>query len=194
MADIVENRRTPATEAEIQANTIGGAHRHGASIALVEYDSRWPMLFEREAGRVRTILGDAVVRIEHVGSTSVPGLAAKPIIDIVMEVADSSDESSYATPLEANGNRLRNRETEWWQHRMLKGPDTDVNLHVFSARCPELERMLRFRDHLRRCLADRQLYEAKKRELASQPWDYVQNYADAKSEVIEEMISRAQGT
>ena len=87
--------------------------------------------------------------LEHTGSTSVPGLAAKPIIDITLAVPDSSDEDAYAPALEAAGYVLRIREPDWHEHRVFKGPDTNVNLHVFSDGCPEIDRMLRFRDWLR---------------------------------------------
>lgn len=103
------------------------------------------------------ILGDRVVRIEHAGSTSVPGLPAKPTIDIVLEVPDSADEEAYVPDLERGGYRLSIREPEWFEHRLLKGPDPSVNLHVFSAGCEEVGAMLRFRDHLRADEADREL-------------------------------------
>jgi GrpB-like predicted nucleotidyltransferase (UPF0157 family) len=137
------------------------------------------------------LLGATVTRIEHVGSTSVPGLAAKPIIDIVMEVIDSNDESAYVAPLEPHGYQLRIREPDWYAHRVLKGPDTDINLHVFTVGCSEVVRMLKFRDHLRATPSDRRLYEATKRELAKRHWAFVQNYADAKTEIIETILARA---
>ncbi|HEY1603466.1 MAG TPA: GrpB family protein [Pirellulales bacterium] len=186
-----QKERMPAIEADIEARTIGGARLHGGPVILAEYDFAWPDMFAREAARVTQVLGDKAITIEHVGSTSVPGLAAKPIIDILMEVADSNDEPAYVTPLESNGYELRIREPDWWEHRMFKGPDTDVNLHVFTVGCPEVDRMLRFRNHLRSDAADRLLYESKKRELASQDWAYIQNYADAKTAVIDEIIARA---
>ena len=137
------------------------------------------------------ILGDRVVRIEHTGSTSVPGLAAKPIIDITMVVPDSSDEPAYVPDLEAAGYKLVIREPGWFEHRVFKGPDTNINLHVFSPGCQEIDRMVGFRDWLRTHDDDRELYERTKRELASQTWGYVQNYADAKTEVVEEIVARA---
>ena len=184
-------KRPPATEADIGAYTIGGARRHNATVHLADYDPKWPELFIREAARVKRVLGDTAIRIEHVGSTSVPGLAAKPIIDIVIEVTDSSDESSYVTPLESHGYALLIREPDWYEHRMLKGPDTDVNLHVFTVDSPEVNRMVEFRGWLRANPSDRKLYESRKRELASREWAYIQNYADAKTDVIEEIIARA---
>jgi GrpB-like predicted nucleotidyltransferase (UPF0157 family) len=129
--------------------------------------------------------------LEHAGSTSVPGLAAKPIIDIVLGVADPADEASYVPPMEAGGYVLRIREPDWHQHRVFKGPDTDINLHVFAADSPEIERMLAFRDRLRTDDDERQRYLAAKRELAARHWTFVQDYADAKGEVVEGIIARA---
>ena len=80
--------------------------------------------------------------LEHTGSTSVPGLAAKPIIDMTLAVPDSADEDAYLPELEAAGYVLRIREPDWFEHRVFKGPDTNVNLHVFSDDCPEIDRML----------------------------------------------------
>ena len=122
-----------------------------------------------------------------------PGLAAKPIIDITMIVADVTDEPAYVPDLEAAGYVLRIRENEpdWYDHRVFKGPDTNVNLHVFSAGCVELERMVGFRDWLRTHDDDRELYERTKRELVTRDWEYVQNYADAKTAVVEEIMARA---
>ena len=179
------------TEEEILAGAVGELKPHNAPVTLVEYDAEWPRLYEREERRIRGVLGDAVVAIEHTGSTSVPGLAAKPIIDIVLVVPDSSDEGAYVPRLEAAGYRLTIREPDWYEHRVLKRPDTNVNLHVFSDGCEELDRMVRFREHLRANDGDRELYARTKRELAQREWKYVQNYADAKSDVIREIMQRA---
>jgi GrpB-like predicted nucleotidyltransferase (UPF0157 family) len=162
-------------------------------IEIREYDPEWPVQSTREEARLRRILGDRVVRLEHAGSTSVPGLPAKPIVDIVLEVPDSSDEASYAADLEAAGYPLTIREPEWYEHRVFKGPDTNVNLHVFTAGSEEVERMLMFRDRLRANAADRERYAAAKRELAAQDWTYVQQYADAKTAVVQEIMARAEG-
>ena len=131
-----------------------------------------------------------MLQLDHVGSTSVPGLPAKQLIDINLVVADTTDEDTYVPPLEAVGYELRVREPDWHQHRLLRGFDPPVNLHVFPKGCEEVERMLRFRDHLRTNDADRKLYERAKRELAAQEWKYVQNYADAKSTVVQDILSR----
>jgi GrpB-like predicted nucleotidyltransferase (UPF0157 family) len=182
----------PKTAEQIQAVTIGQIAPLTSPILIAEYDPEWPRLFEREAERIRAALGgERVVLLEHAGSTSVPGLAAKPLIDILLVVPNSADEPSYVPPLEAAGYVLRIREPEWYEHRVFKGPDTNVNLHVFSPGCPEIRRMLGFRDWLRTHEDDRELYERTKRELAQQDWKYVQNYADAKTTLVEEIIARA---
>lgn len=182
----------PATEEQILAARVGGSPQTGP-ILIVDYDPAWPRLFQREAGRVRAALGDRIVSLEHVGPTSVPGLAAKPRIDMLLVVANSVDESAYVPVLEAAGYVLHIREPDWYEHRMFNGPDTAINLHVFSPGCPEIERMLLFRDWLRGNPSDRQLYERTKQELARQDWKYVQNYADAKTVVVEEILARARG-
>jgi GrpB-like predicted nucleotidyltransferase (UPF0157 family) len=200
MADRSIDPPTPATgmprlhsEAEIQAATVDILEPLTGPIALVDYDPRWPGLFAREEARIRSILGDRVVEIEHTGSTSVPGLAAKPIIDITMTVADVVDESAYAAELEAAGYRLviREQEPDWYDHRVFKGPDTNINLHVFSHGCRELDRMVGLRDWLRTHDDDRQLYDDTKRRLVRREWKYVQNYADAKGDVVEQIAARA---
>jgi GrpB-like predicted nucleotidyltransferase (UPF0157 family) len=179
------------TEEQLRAAHVGEPTRLSGPVELVDYDPAWPQLFAREDVRVRAALGDRVLLLEHVGSTSVPGLAAKPRIDMLLVVADSADELTYVPALEAAGYVLHIREPNWFEHRMFKGPDTAVNLHVFSPGCPEIDRMLLFRDWLRGNAADRHLYERTKRELAGREWTYGQHYADAKSPVVEEIIARA---
>jgi GrpB-like predicted nucleotidyltransferase (UPF0157 family) len=177
--------------ADFQAFTIGPLQRLDGSIDLVVYDPAWPALFEREAVRIRAALSGLALLVEHVGSTSVPGLAARPRIDVVLVVPDSADEPAYVPPLERAGYVLRIREPDWFEHRVFKGPDTDVNLHTFPPACPEVERMVLFRDWLRLNDGDRLRYERTKRELAARRWEYVQHYADAKSEVVEAILAHA---
>ena len=180
------------TEDELRAVHVNGEPaRLDGQVVLAEYDPGWPRLFAREQERIRAALGNRAMLVEHVGSTSIPGLASKPKIDILLAVADSADESAYVPDLEAAGYTLHIREPDWHEHRLLKGPDTDINLHVFSIGSAEIERMLRFRDHLRANTADRDLYLQTKRDLASRAWQYTQHYADAKSRVVEEIIARA---
>jgi DNA-3-methyladenine glycosylase I len=184
-------RAPERTDEEMQAHTVGEVKPFNAQIELAEYDQRWPELYAREEERIRAALGDLARRVEHVGSTSVPGLAAKPIIDIVLTVPNSADEPAYVPQLEAAGYVLRIREPEWFEHRLFKGPDTNVNLHVFTDGDEEVERMTAFRDFLRNDPAELDLYLRTKRELAGRQWRHVQHYADAKSAVVEDILSRA---
>ena len=131
---------------ERESRVIGGPTLHDDVINLADYDAAWPELFAAEEARIGAALAGLAIRVEHAGSTSVPGLAA------------------------------------------------NVNVHVFSSGCPEADVMLAFRDHLRTNAADRSLHESAKRELASRRWTYVQNYADAKSDVVADIIKRAMPT
>ena len=162
-----------------------------SQIQIMDYDPLWPEVFRREADRIRTLLGCRALQIEHTGSTSVLGLAAKPIIDILLVVTDSSEEPAYVPILERAGYALRLREPNWHEHRMFKGPAADINLHVFSSGCPEINRILNFRDWLSSNATDRDLYERTKRDLAEKEWADVQDYADAKTAFIEEILARA---
>ena len=179
------------TEEQIIAATVGERLPSNGTIHLAPYDPAWPSLFLRLKQQIREALGDKIRLLEHVGSTSVPGLSAKPVIDMLLAVADSSDESSYVRPLEKKGYTLRIREEDWYEHRLLNPPDVPGNIHVFSDGCEEIEQMLLFRDWLRQHAEDRLLYEETKRELAARTWKYTQNYADAKSEVVREILTRA---
>lgn len=176
---------------EIQGIWVGEAPQLNSTVTLADYDPEWPELFEREAERIRDVLGERVLVLEHVGSTSVPGLCAKPIIDIFLEVPDSDDEDAYVPALEAAGYRLVIREPDWEKHRSFKGPDTNINLHVYSPGNGQAERYRLLRDRMRAHPEERDLYAAKKRELAAKEWKYIQNYADAKTDVIEEILGRA---
>ena len=148
-------------EEYLRTHTLGELKPLSGPIRLVDYDPEWPRRFEFEARRIRSALGDRALRVEHAGSTSVPGLPAKPIIDIVLAVADSAREVDYVPELEGAGYQLRVREPGWYEHRMFRGPEMDVNLHVFSADCPEIDRMLAFRDWLRIDANDRDYMRAR---------------------------------
>ena len=163
---------------------------HSDMIRIVEYDPAWPARFVREAVAIRSALGERVLSLEHVGSTSVSDLPAKPIIDILLVVADSAKEEDYAAALEQAGYEIHVREPEWYEHRMFKSPDNDVHLHIFSAGCPEIDQMLAFRDWLRISQSDRELYARTKRELARHEWKQMQDYADAKTPVVQEILAR----
>lgn len=113
--------------------TIGKISELSGRIELKEYDPAWNALYETERQKICKALNRDGIVIEHVGSTSVPGLCAKPIIDILLLVEDSSDEGSYVPELEKAGYVMRVREPDWYGHRMLKGVEPEVNLHVFPS-------------------------------------------------------------
>ena len=119
-----------------------------------------------------------------------PGLSAKPIVDILLAVPDSADEQAYVPALEAAGYVLRAREPDWFEHRLFKGPDADINLHVFTAGAAEIDRMLLFRDWLRASDTDRAAYLQVKRDLGGRTWRHVQHYADAKTAIVEQILAR----
>ena len=160
-------------------------------INLVPYDPGWPSVYASVHDRIVARLGDRVLSIHHVGSTSVPGLTAKPVIDVIITVSDPDDEPVYAAPLAADGFHVAVREPDWFAHRCLKADDPFVNLHVFPEPCSEVDRMLSFRDHLRSDATDRDLYRSAKVALAERRWESVQDYADAKSSVVTEIMARA---
>ncbi len=160
-------------------------------IELRDHDPSWTGQFENEQARISAALGPTMLEVHHVGSTSVPGLAAKPTIDIVLAVPDSTDEETYLPGLEAEGFKFVLRERDWFEHRLLRREPQLVNLHVFTVGCTEIAAMIGFRDRLRSHAGDRYLYERTKRGLASLDWRVVQDYADAKSEVITDIKRRS---
>jgi GrpB-like predicted nucleotidyltransferase (UPF0157 family) len=182
---------TGMSDDQLEAVTVGDLPPKYQEIVVADYDPIWPHWFESAAFRIREALGDQALEIHHVGSTSVRGLPAKPLIDIDLVVTDTTDEASYVPLLEAIGYELRVREPDWYEHRLLRGFDPPVNLHAFPQGCEEVDQMLLLRDWLRTHDDDRQLYARTKRELAAKEWKYVQNYADAKSEVVQEILARA---
>jgi GrpB-like predicted nucleotidyltransferase (UPF0157 family) len=137
-------------------------------IEVVEYDERWPEDFERLESRVREALGDAVLGLYHVGSTSVPGLPAKPVIDADLVIADPADEAAYVPALEAVGFVHTIREPWWHEHRLLKHDDPVTHLHVFGPDCPEVIRHLMFHEWLMEHQDERTRYAEAKRDAAAE--------------------------
>lgn len=160
-------------------------------VRLVEYDPTWPAQFAQHAAAIAGALGGGALRIEHIGSTSVPGLIAKAKVDILLVVANSADEPAYRPSMERAGYQFRIREPQWHEHRLFSPPQRNANIHVVSEGCPEIDRWLSFRDRLRSNTEDRDLYARTKRDLARRPWRDTDAYAAAKSEVIEGIIARA---
>lgn len=169
--------------------TIGP--REHVGIRICDYDPRWPERFRREAARIDSALAGRGLLIEHIGSTAVPGLAAKPVVDILLVVDDAADEDAYLPALEAADYVLRVREPGFHEHRMLRTPEKDVHVHVFSPDSPEIERYRMLRDRLRTHDADRELYALTKRRLAERDWPSASHYAEAKTEVVEAILAGA---
>ena len=164
---------------------IGGVEKR--ALVLAAYDPTWPASYAEQERRIRAALG-AAVQVEHIGSTSVPGLAAKPIIDVLVTVEDITAEEDYLDQLLAAGFELRVREPG---HRMVRTPARDVHVHVLQVGDEEADDYLLFRDRLRADPDDRELYERTKRALLEQDWTDMNEYADAKSEVIAGIKGRA---
>ena len=165
---------------------IGG--RQPGRIVILDYDPGWPLRYERERARIEAALKGRARRIEHVGSTSVPGLAAKPIIDILVTLDNVEQDEALVSDMEAEGYPLRVVEPG---HRMFRTPERDVHIHVHDVDSTEVERYLLLRDRLRRSDADRALYAGTKRELAKREWSDMNYYAEAKSDVIRAIMARA---
>lgn len=158
-------------------------------VQLVPYDPNWPDVYDALARDLRTALAGAALHLEHVGSTSVPGLPAKPVIDIDLTVNDPASEASYAPPLEAIGYRLTVREPSWHQHRCFRLDQPRVNLHVFGPDSPELLRHQLFRDWLRIHPDDRNLYARAKEDAIPGGGD-VTAYNARKEPAIREIYGR----
>ncbi|NQX05041.1 GrpB family protein [Rathayibacter sp. VKM Ac-2856] len=175
-------RRPDVTAVEI----IGGAEP--LTVGLREYDAGWPSVFREHERRITDALAGLDVAIEHIGSTAVPGLAAKPIVDVVVAVPDITAEEDHVAPLLAAGYLLRVREPG---HRLVRTPERDVHVHLYGRGDPAIDEYLLLRDHLRRDPADRALYESTKRALMQRPWHDMNAYSDAKTAVIATLKARA---
>ena len=177
-------RRPDVTTTEI----VGGAE--AVHVSLHEYDERWPLIFVKHRRRIVEALAPSgiAVDVEHIGSTSVPGLAAKPIVDVVVAVPDITAEEDYLDPLLAAGYELRVREPG---HRLVRTPERGVHVHVYEQSADAVDEYLLLRDHLRTDAADRELYARVKRDLLGRRWDDMNDYAEAKTEVITAITARA---
>ncbi|KAI0466659.1 GrpB domain protein [Xylaria cf. heliscus] len=169
------------------------ATRPQKPLKIVEYRAEWPVMYAEIEKRIRQALGDRVVLIQHVGSTSVPGLAAKDVIDVDLVVADPADEGSYVPDLQAAGFQFLIREPKWYQHRFFHLEEPYTNLHVFGPDSPELVRHRLFRDWLREHEDDRNRYKEAKRgaaEVSSVAGESVQQYNNRKEPVVRDILHR----
>ena len=176
----------PDLEALLDTALIGG--REQRPVIIEPYNPLWPEAFTELAVAIQRAVGSRALSLDHIGSTSVPGLAAKPIIDIVLTVEQVANESHYLRQLEAAGFTLRVREEG---HRMFRTPDRAVHLHVFSAGDPAVTNYLDLRDWLRVDARDRELYASTKKRLAQRQWPDMNYYAEAKTDVISRILAHA---
>ena len=179
-------RDSGGLDEHLDAVLIGG--REPRVLEIVDYTPLWHERFETERRRIGDALGPTALRIDHVGSTAVPGLAAKPIVDIMVTVDDPDDESSYREQFEQIGYVLRVREPG---HRMFRTRERHVHVHIWPAGSLDERRHLVFRDWLRSNAADRAEYERAKRSLVGLYPD-MNYYANAKTAVIESIMQRAE--
>ena len=183
-------QRFDGSPEQLATGQVADYPTQGQPIVIIEYDAAWVDRFAAAGAGIRAALGDLVAGLEHVGSTSVPGLAAKPVIDIDLLIGDTADETRYVPALEARGYRLVLREPWWQGHRMLVSAAGDVNLHVWPGDAQEPVRHRLFRDWLRAHAGDRELYAADKRRVARETVDRPGDYSLAKSGVIDEIFAR----
>ncbi len=174
-----------------EVGLIGGPEKR--AIAIVAHSPDWSSLFQDHAQRIKDALGDVALQIEHIGSTSVEGLAAKPVIDMLMVVADPSREELYMPGMVSSGYELRVREPDFDEDRMFRTPERNVHIHIYPPASGEIERYLLFRNYLRSNPTARDQYAILKRELSAADWNDMNEYADAKTKFIEDTISRARG-
>jgi GrpB-like predicted nucleotidyltransferase (UPF0157 family) len=174
---------------ELETGLIGGLEKR--VIEIVPYRSDWPSQFRCHAERIKNALGGTALRIEHIGSTSVEGLAAKPIIDILVVVSDPAKEALYLPEMLSAGYELRVREPEFEEHRMFRTPERDIHVHFYPVEFGEIERYLLFRNFLRTNPEARDNYAALKHKLSNKGWADMNEYADAKTALIEDIIRQA---
>ncbi|WP_258089948.1 GrpB family protein [Serratia liquefaciens] len=160
------------------------------NVAVVAYDSSWPEIYLTLESDVKNELGSNLLQIDHVGSTAVPGLAAKPVIDIDLTVADAEDEKTYVLALESLGYKLIVREPRFHGHRLFHYNNPRVNLHVFTLNSPEITRHLLFRNWLRQSERDCKLYSDAKFEAIKGCSLDIQKYHENKSKIVRDIYQK----
>ncbi|MFF0154300.1 GrpB family protein [Micromonospora sp. NPDC005203] len=182
--------RFHGTPEQVDAGLVGELPRTWESIVVEEYDPAWAQRFLAVRSSLTEALGGLIISLEHVGSTAVPRLAAKPVVDVDLVIEDTGEESGYLPALERLGYRLVLREPWWHGHRMLLSPAEDVNLHVWPQGAPEPVRHRLFRNWLRAHPHDREWYAATKRRIARDTAHRPRDYSLAKNDVIDEIYAR----
>jgi GrpB-like predicted nucleotidyltransferase (UPF0157 family) len=168
-----------------------GSERPAVPLMVIDYDPAWPQTYARWRHRVGAALGTAALGIEHVGSISVPGLAAKPIVDIQVSVADLADEPRYVPPLEKAGLVLRSRDELHRYFRLPAGQPREVHIHVCAAGSQWERDHLLFRDYLRADPAACRRYAEAKRANVGRWSDDGWAYTEAKTSVVLDILEQA---
>lgn len=171
--------------------TAGSARPPSELIELVDYDPSWPVRFSQWQQRIVDALGSVACSVEHVGSTSVPGLVAKPIVDIQVSVRDLEDEDAYVTALAQIGLQLRTRDEYHRYFRPFPDRPRDVHVHVCGVDSQWAQDHLLFRDYLRTHPDACAAYLAAKRAAVADWADDSYGYTDAKSAVVNRILARA---
>jgi len=178
---------SPAVTGELHGTSLGG------DLELVPYDPAWPARFEALRDKLALALGPVALRIDHIGSTAVPSLAAKAVIDIQVIVSNQADDASYMPGLESTGLGLRYRDpaASWSFFRPMRPPRTH-HVHVTSAGSPRERAQLLFVDYLRYDAGARDAYAALKYELAATHANDRVAYTDAKTEFVTAVLEDAE--
>jgi GrpB-like predicted nucleotidyltransferase (UPF0157 family) len=156
---------------------------------LLDYQPAWPRLFEEEAERIRAACGDRLVGIEHIGSTSIPGLAAKPILDIMPLLVSFEEGFDIVPNMEGLGYEYKGEYGIPRRHYFVKGTPRTHHVHMYEADDDEVVRHLLFRDYLREYADTAAEYESLKRRLAAEvPRE---DYPEAKTGFVAQVLARA---
>jgi GrpB-like predicted nucleotidyltransferase (UPF0157 family) len=161
-------------------------------VVIIPYDPEWPNLFAHLGGALRAALGDFALRIDHIGSTSVPGLDAKPVIDVQISVASLEPLDAYRAPLESLGYVFRADNTERTKRYFRESPGLRrTHIHVRRAGSFSEQFALLFRDYLRAHADDARRYAKVKHRLANSYRHDRHGYTDAKIPHVWEIMTRA---
>jgi GrpB-like predicted nucleotidyltransferase (UPF0157 family) len=163
-------------------------------VVIYDYDARWPVQFEAEKARILAAIGGHVVAVEHIGSTSVSGLGAKPTLDILIAVQHLEDTTACIEPLQALGYQyVPEFEVQLPERRYFRkgAPHHTHHIHMVEFGSDFWTRQLLFRDYLRGHPESAQAYETLKRQLAGQYGTDRDGYTNAKSEFILSILERA---
>ncbi len=171
---------------EQKTETIDTSHQE-----VREYDSKWAETYEQEANRIKSLLGDKITRIEHIGSTSITELASKPIIDIVVEVPTSEDAESLIEPLATLG-YLSSKDISTERHFLKKGMPTQFHLSIcYGDKGSFFERQILFRDYLREHKEDRDEYATLKKDLLQKDPTGKSEYIGGKTDFVMRVLKKA---